>query len=64
MDTNKHEFTGPLAKEAFEIVGCAFEVLNELGSGLLEKPYDNAFVVEFGFMKYSIQTTTSFSRHL
>ena len=25
------------------------EVLNELGHGLLEKPYENALVVEFGF---------------
>jgi len=30
------------------IVGAAFEVLNELGHGLLEKPYENALCVEFG----------------
>ena len=30
------------------IIGCAMEVLNELGHGLLEKPYENALVVEFG----------------
>jgi GxxExxY protein len=30
------------------IIGSAFEVLNELGHGLLEKPYENALVVEFG----------------
>ena len=24
----------------FDVVGCAMEVLNELGHGLLEKPYD------------------------
>ena len=47
MDTNKHEFSGPLAKEVYETVGCAFEVLNQLGNGLLEKPYENAMVVEF-----------------
>ena len=47
MDTNKHEFSGPLAKEVYETVGCAFEVLNELGNGLLEKPYENAMTVEF-----------------
>lgn len=28
-------------------LGCAFEVLNTLGHGLLEKPYENALVVEF-----------------
>ncbi len=30
-----------------EIISCAMEVLNELGHGLLEKPYENALVVEF-----------------
>jgi len=34
--------------EAHRIVGCAMEVLNILGHGLLEKPYENALVVEFG----------------
>ena len=34
--------------QAFEIVGCAIEVLNMLGHGLIEKPYENALVVEFG----------------
>lgn len=47
MDTNKHEFSGPLSGEVFDIVGCAFEVLNELGHGLVEKPYENSLVVEF-----------------
>jgi GxxExxY protein len=37
-----------LKKETETIIGCAFEVLNELGHGLLEKPYENALVVEFG----------------
>lgn len=34
--------------ESREIVGSAMEVLNELGHGLHEKPYENALVVEFG----------------
>ncbi len=46
MDTNRHELS--LKAEAHEIVGCAMEVLNVLGHGLLEKPYENALVVEFG----------------
>jgi GxxExxY protein len=46
MDTNKHELL--LGDEVFQIVGCAMEVLNTLGHGLLEKPYENALVVEFG----------------
>jgi GxxExxY protein len=37
-----------LKDEVFTIVGCAMEVLNELGHGLHEKPYENALVVEFG----------------
>ena len=33
--------------EVFQIVGCAIELLNTLGPGLVEKPYENALVVEF-----------------
>lgn len=45
MDTDEHIF---LCKEESRcIIGCAFEVLNTLGHGLLEKPYENALVVEF-----------------
>ncbi|MFO8026567.1 MAG: GxxExxY protein [Opitutales bacterium] len=47
MDANKREFNGLHGKEVYEIVGCAFEVLNELGSGLVEKPYENSLTVEF-----------------
>lgn len=51
MDTNEHELL--LKKEVFDVVGCAIEVLNELGHGLLEKPYENALVVELGLMNIS-----------
>jgi GxxExxY protein len=44
MDTNEHELI--YKEEVFDIVGCAMEVLNELGHGLLEKPYENALIVE------------------
>ena len=37
-----------LKEEVHRIVASAFEVLNTLGHGLLEKPYENALVVEFG----------------
>ena len=30
-----------LEDEVYQIVGCAMEVLNELGHGLHEKPYEN-----------------------
>ncbi len=46
MDTNKHELF--FKEEVYQIVGCAMEVLNTLGHGLLEKPYENALAVEFG----------------
>ena len=36
-----------LKDEVFRVVGCAIEVLNTLGHGLVEKPYENALVVEF-----------------
>jgi len=29
------------------VIGCAMEVLNDLGHGLHEKPYENALVIEF-----------------
>jgi GxxExxY protein len=49
MDTNAHESEKLLYKnEVFQIVGCAIEVLNTLGHGIVEKPYENALVVEFG----------------
>jgi GxxExxY protein len=46
MNTNSNEVL-LLRTEVFQIVGCAIEVLNTLGHGLVEKPYENAIVVEF-----------------
>ena len=37
-----------LRDDVYKIVGCAIEVLNGLGHGLHEKPYENALVVEIG----------------
>jgi GxxExxY protein len=45
MDTNEPKLF--FKEEVFQIVGCAIEVLNTLGHGIVEKPYENAFVVEF-----------------
>ena len=36
-----------LKDETHQILGCAFDVLNEIGHGLNEKIYENALVVEF-----------------
>jgi GxxExxY protein len=46
--------------EVFQIVGCAIEVLNKLGHGLLEKPYENVLVVEFGLGKSPFRQRPSF----
>ncbi len=46
MDTNTHGFL--FKEETHQIICCAMEVLNTLGHGLLEKPYENALCVEFG----------------
>lgn len=49
MDTNGHEGRNLLHGElVYSIVGCAFEVVREVGHGLHEKPYENSLVVEFG----------------
>ena len=40
-----------LKDEVYRIVGAAMEVLNGLGHGFHEKPYENALVVEFGLQK-------------
>ena len=47
MDTNPEDKL-LLKEEVFQIVGAAMEVLNGLGHGYHEKPYENALVVEFG----------------
>jgi hypothetical protein len=43
--------------EGYKSVGCALEVLNCLGHGLHENPYENALVVEFGLVEWSGGTT-------
>ena len=50
-----------LKTEAFQIVGCAIEVLNTLGHGLVEKPYENALVVEFALRKVPFRQQPSFN---
>ena len=58
MDTNEgFDLRSPpnvrllFKEEVFAVVGAAMEVLNELGHGLHEKPYEHALVVEFGLRK-------------
>ena len=45
MDTTPRKLL--LKEEVFQIIACAIEVLNTLGHGIIEKPYENALVVEF-----------------
>ena len=44
MHTDGHRFL--FKEETHAIIGCAMELLNTLGHGLLEKPYENALCVE------------------
>ncbi|HEX5221673.1 MAG TPA: GxxExxY protein [Verrucomicrobiae bacterium] len=48
IDLQHPENTNLLLKEeTHQILGCAFDVLNEIGHGFHEKVYENALVVEF-----------------
>jgi len=58
MDTNEDKLL--LKQEVFQIVGSAIEVLNTLGNGLIEKPYENALAVEFGLRKIPFRQQPSF----
>ena len=60
MDTDAHRYDGPSAQSTFAIIGCAMEVLNELGAGLHEKPYENALVVELGLKGISCEQQRRF----
>ena len=60
MDTNRGEVL-ILKTEVFQIVGCAIEILSTLGHGLLEKPYENARVVEFGLRKIPFRQSRKLS---
>ncbi len=45
MDANGRELI--LKDEVYAIVSCSIEILNGLGHGLNEKPYENSLVIEF-----------------
>ena len=45
METEDHELF--CKDEVFKIISCAMDVINELGHGLHEKPYENALAIEF-----------------
>jgi GxxExxY protein len=59
MNTNpKNELL--LKDEVYAIAGSAMEVLNGIGHGLNEKPYENALVVEFGLRKIPFRQQAGF----
>ena len=60
MNTDAHRYDGPHAQLTFAIIGCAMEVLNGLGAGLHEKPYENALIVEFGLKAIACDHQRSF----
>jgi hypothetical protein len=49
-----------LRAEAYAVIGAAIEVLNDLGHGLHEKPYENALAVELGLRGIACQQQTRF----
>ena len=59
MNTNSETLL--LKDEVFQVVGCAIEVLNTLGHGLVEKPYENALAVEFGLRNVPFQQQPLFN---
>jgi GxxExxY protein len=59
MNTNE-ESKLLLKEEVFQIVGAAMEVLNAIGHGFHEKPYENGLVVEFGLRKIPYKQQPNF----
>jgi GxxExxY protein len=60
MDTNEHESVLIHRELVYSIVGCAMEVLNQLGHGLNEKPYENAIALELGLKGLPFDQQTPF----
>jgi GxxExxY protein len=58
MDNDEKPFL--MKDEVYQIVGCSLEVINTIGHGLLEKPYENALVVEFALQKIPFQQQQHF----
>lgn len=58
MDTNEEKLL--FKEEVFQIIGSAIEVLNTLGHGIVEKPYENALVVEFGLRQIPFKQQPAF----
>ena len=49
-----------LGAQVYSVVNAALEVLNKLGHGFHEKPYENALVFELGLRRISCQQQRSY----
>ena len=45
---------------SFEIIGCAMAVHREMGSGLREKPYENALVIALRQAGFTVESQRSY----
>ena len=60
MNPDEPRYDGPHAQLTFAVLGWAMDVLNGLGAGLHEKPYENALVVEFGLRGIAVEPQARF----
>jgi GxxExxY protein len=60
MYSGENKFTGPAADLSYAVAGFAMEVLNTLGHGYHEKPYERALVVELGLRKIPFQQQATY----
>ena len=58
MNTNGEKLL--LKDEVFQVVACGIEVLNGVGHGLIEKPYENALVIEFSLRNIPFRQQPTF----
>jgi GxxExxY protein len=58
MDANGRELI--LKDEVYTIISCALEIINGIGHGLHEKPYENSLAVEFRYRGMAFEQQRSF----
>jgi GxxExxY protein len=58
MDANERELI--LKTEVYAIISCSLEIINGIGHGLHEKPYENSLAVEFRYGGIPFEQQRSF----
>jgi GxxExxY protein len=58
MDANGRELI--LKDEVYAIISCSLEIINGIGHGLHEKPYENSLAVEFRYRGIEFEQQRSF----